>query len=87
MSRLPPELQRQFDEFAAKARVEFEANWKTWTALDVAKWWDRWCQFGKTNHDRLGRILMEVTGVKWKATYSQEVSREFLKELGIDDPD
>jgi len=57
---IPSELESQFDEQAALARREFEANWQNWTVRDVAIWWSKWCQFGKTNHDRLGRILLEV---------------------------
>ncbi len=61
---LDEETKNRLDEFARKARLEFEANWQNWTAKDVAQWWYRWCQLGRTNHDRLGRILIDVTGVK-----------------------
>ena len=55
---------RRFKEECAKARAEFEANWRNWTVRDVADWWSRWCVVGRAYHDCLGRILMEVTGAK-----------------------
>lgn len=33
---LPPEQAARFDRHAEEARLEFRANWRTWTALDVA---------------------------------------------------
>lgn len=61
-------LDRRTDErlakFAAKARIEFEDNWQKWSVREVAEWWDRWCRFGLTSHDWLGKILMDVTGVR-----------------------
>jgi hypothetical protein len=64
---LPPDVERRLDEEAALARAEFEQHWQTWTVVDVAEWWDRWCQMDGTNHDRLGKILVNVTGVKARA--------------------
>jgi hypothetical protein len=61
---LPPHVASQLDEAARKARSEFEAHWQEWSVRDVAVWWRRWCVPGGTNRDRLGRILVEVTGVK-----------------------
>ena len=65
--------QRRLDDGADHAKADFERNWRTWhTARDVAEWWSKWCRrevishgriFNGTNHDRLGRILVEVTGV------------------------
>jgi hypothetical protein len=75
VSPLPPEDERRLEEDKDLARADFEARWKreNWTAIDVATWWSKWCRrtvlfrgthVNGTNHDRLGRILMEVTGVK-----------------------
>jgi hypothetical protein len=64
---LPPDVKRRLDHHAALAREEFVANWKNWSVNDVADWWMRWCQFGKTNHDRLGHILTDVTGAYYRA--------------------
>ena len=61
---LGPEDQRRLDDGARRARVEFESGWNEWTARDVAAWWDKWCTNGGTNHDRLGWILMHVTGAR-----------------------
>lgn len=61
---LSPKQELQFDEEALKARAEFEHHWQQWTVRDVAKWWNKWCRGGGTNHDRLGRILMDVTKVR-----------------------
>lgn len=77
---LPPDEQKRLDHFAALARPEFEANWKHWNARDVAIWWSKWCRYGKTNHDRLGRILLEATGVKDEMTVSADVSDLFPDE-------
>ena len=63
---LRPDFEQRLDSYAEQAREEFEANWKEWTGRDVADLWVKWCDFGKTNHDRLGRILWEVTGAKPK---------------------
>lgn len=48
------------DAAAQSARLELEANWRQWSAVAVGDWWRRW--FGKAGHNRLGRVLMEVTG-------------------------
>ena len=48
---------RRLDLYAEKAREEFQAHWQDWNARDVAVWWAKWRVQGKTNHDRLGRIL------------------------------
>ena len=101
MSLLPPEVETRFEEGAALARAEFEAKWKieNWTAVDVAKWWFKWCRgivasngvdadgvyVHGTNHDRLGRILMEVTGVKFVPKPSPDVSDEEARRLGVVD--
>ena len=61
---LPPDVRKRLEDQAVLARAEFEARWKDWKATDVAHWWDKWCRNGGTNHDRLGRILMDVTGVR-----------------------
>jgi len=63
---LPPDQEKQFNEAAQLARTEFEKHWKDWKVHDVAVWWEKWCRMGRTNHDRLGRILLEVTGVRRK---------------------
>lgn len=79
---LPRHLERQFDEFVAKAEAEFVQNWQKWTVRDVAIWWSKWCQRGRTNHDRLGRILVDVTGVR--PLMGMTVSDEQAKKLGLD---
>jgi len=61
---LPPEQERQFNYYAKLARIEFEKKWPDWDASDVARWWDKWVDSGKTNHDRLGRILIHCTGIE-----------------------
>lgn len=73
---LPPEDKQRFERGAAHARADFEANWQRWTtAREVAEWWSKWCRrevisegriLDGTNHDRLGKILLEATGVKPK---------------------
>ena len=55
---------KRLDDAAKSARVDFESNWDHWSARDVAVWWNKWCTMDGTNHDRLGRILMDVTGVR-----------------------
>jgi hypothetical protein len=67
MSPLDPQIERRMNEHAREARAEFEANWQNWTVKDVALWWRKWCTMEGTNHDRLGKILMEATGVKKSA--------------------
>ncbi len=76
---LPPWQEQQFDESAEKARAEFEQGWQQWTARDVAIWWDKWCRNGQTNHDRLGKVLMDVTGVRRHRT-SHVIGRRALTE-------
>lgn len=64
---LDPAQRAQFDRFAKLARIEFEKGYAKWDAAAVARWWDKWCQNGRTHHDRLGWILMHCTGVRpWK---------------------
>lgn len=60
---LPPDDEKRMNDYAAKARVEFKEQWERWTVRDVAVWWEAWCRRDRTNHDRLGQILMEETGV------------------------
>jgi acyl-CoA reductase-like NAD-dependent aldehyde dehydrogenase len=79
---LPPHLAQQYDEYAAKAEAEFTDNWQKWTARDVAVWWWKWCQIGRTHHDRLGRILVRVTGVR--PQMGVPTSDDEDKELGFD---
>lgn len=65
---LDPETEQRLNHFAEEARAEFVEKWKrdNWGVREVAEWWAKWgSEFGKkTNPDRLGRILMEETGVK-----------------------
>jgi hypothetical protein len=73
---LKPNDEKRLASGAAHARSDFEANWQRWTTTrEVAEWWNKWCRrevlsegrlLDGTNHDRLGRILMEVTGVRPK---------------------
>lgn len=56
---LPPEQAQHFDEQARLARAEFRNNWRNWSALDVAKWVERW--YERTAYDRLCRIIREET--------------------------
>lgn len=57
---IPLEDRLPHREFAEKARAELEENWQHWRTGDVARWWFKWCQFGKATHDGLGRVLLEV---------------------------
>jgi hypothetical protein len=75
-SLLPPEDKERMDEFAVLARAELVANWKNWSVINVAEWWQRWCRFGKTNHDRLGRILLDVTGVSRRGKLIKRLPKE-----------
>lgn len=79
---LNPKDEERLEDGARRARVEFEAHWKEWGVRDVARWWNKWCRYEGTNHDRLGRILIEVTGVK--PLTGVPVSPEELKELGLE---
>jgi hypothetical protein len=65
---LPAEDKNRQDYYAKLARVDFEKTYTRWdSAADVARWWDKWCVYDKTNHDRLGWMLMHHTGVReWK---------------------
>ena len=90
---LPPEIEQRFENGATHARVDFEENWHTWSVRDVAEWWRRWCRrdviwrgqmYNGTNHDRLGKILMDVTGVKTKPNAGVEISPDELKEMGYE---
>jgi hypothetical protein len=63
VSRLPEHLEKQFNEQAALARAEFEANWQRWTVRDVAVWCQKWVRMDGTNYDRVVKILIDVTGV------------------------
>ena len=58
---LSAEQEKQFNDNARLARAELGKSWNDWKARDVAVWWDKW--HTKAGHVRLGRILMEVTGV------------------------
>ena len=80
---LDEKTKRRLDEAAAKARVEFEADWQQWTVRDVAVWWRKWCTMDGTNHDRLGRILVEVTGVG--PSHGVPVTDELSQALGLDE--
>jgi hypothetical protein len=42
----------------AEARAELMAQWKVWSAHDLALWWDRW--FGRTTHKGLVPIVREL---------------------------
>lgn len=69
---LPPDVAKRMDEGAAHARVELEANWQNWNAVDVARWIQKWVRrkvggtLPGTNYDRAARLLVEVTGVSPK---------------------
>ena len=62
------------DEAGEEAHTECAKHWEQWTARDVAVWWVRW--FPHTNHDRLGRILMDVTGMFAPAGYHHDPYRQ-----------
>jgi hypothetical protein len=72
---LPEDVRRRLDEQAELARKDFEANWKNWTVQDLGNWWRRWCHHSGTNHDRLGRILMDATNPLAKWTTKVDVSK------------
>ncbi len=39
---LSAEDEKRFEDGAAHARADFEANWEKWTsARDVARWWQK----------------------------------------------
>jgi hypothetical protein len=66
---LPPEDEKRLNAGAAHARVELEENWQRWTVPELAAWWSKWCHrdvilksgiLPGTNHDRLGRMLIDV---------------------------
>ena len=62
---LDAKIEARMNQFAKLARIEFEKNFRKWKSPDdVARWWNKWCDFDKTNHDRLGWILWHVTGVR-----------------------
>lgn len=64
---LDVETRERLDRYAKMAKAEFEENWERWSVVDVARWLDKWCDFGKTNHDRLGWILWHFTHVRqWR---------------------
>jgi hypothetical protein len=55
--------QPKMDEAAYDdAAPELEQNWKSWNVQQLAMWWLRW--YPRAGHRRLGRMLMEITGVK-----------------------
>ena len=64
---LDAETKRRLNDYAMLARADFEKKWTRMDAPAVARWWNEWCTNDKTNHDRLGWILMHHTGVRpWK---------------------
>lgn len=52
----------EMDRAAQRARIELEQHWKNWNVYSLAKWWDEW--YPKAGHNRLARLLLDVTGVK-----------------------
>ncbi len=50
------------DASARSARQELEQSWEKWSVRAVAEWWHRW--YPSAGHKRLGRILIDVTGVR-----------------------
>jgi hypothetical protein len=72
--------QPEMDDAAKRVRPELEQNWRTWTIRDLAVWWER--NFWPVGHKRLGRMLIEITGVKQSS--GVPISDEELKELGYE---
>ena len=46
------------DEAAQEASKELLTNIASWTATDVAEWWNRW--YMKAGHKRLGRVMVAL---------------------------
>ena len=46
------------DKAVQEARLELMTHWASWTAHDVALWWERW--FGRTTHKGLVPIMREL---------------------------
>lgn len=84
---LSEEDRKRLDEKAKLARAEFASNWERWTAGDVALWWHRWCTMDGTNHDRLGRILMDETGARSRLMQplSPEIADQIKQDTGHGD--
>ena len=51
------ENQISMDEAAVRAKVELDAGYEKWSAVDLVKWWTTY--FGTAGHKRLGRLLVE----------------------------
>lgn len=48
----------QMDTAAEEAEAEIRKNLTTWTAIDIAKWWEK--HFTKAGHKRLGRVMVKL---------------------------
>jgi len=53
------EEKASMDDAATVATVELSQNFLGWTAVDLARWWEK--HYQKAGHKRLGRALVVVS--------------------------